>query len=129
MNRKREMMQYILWGGLSAVLNVVLFQILLWCDIDYKIANIITLVVVKIFSYITNKLFVFRTTYNGIKQLLIEMITFIGARGFTFLVDFAGLIFLVEILSLDTFIGKCIMAVVVVIANYIISKKWVFRKE
>ena len=57
---KKQLYSYIFWGVLSTVLNIALAQFTVWCGVDYKIANIITLVVVKIFCYFTNKFFVFK---------------------------------------------------------------------
>ena len=56
-----------------------------------------------------------------------ELGSFIFARGFTFLVDFIGVIFWVERIGADAFVAKCIMAVIVIIINYILSKGFVFR--
>ena len=58
-----------------------------------------------------------------------ELVSFLIARGFTFLLDLVGLMLLVEVMKADKFIGKCIMTAVVVIANYVLSKKFVFRKR
>ena len=83
MKDKREMTQYVIGGALSAILNVGLFQILILGSVDYRIANLITIIVVKIFCYVTNKFFVFRTPYEGLKVLLKEMLAFIFARAVT----------------------------------------------
>ena len=127
LKQKQEIIRYIFWGILSAVLNTGLFQVLVILDIDYRISNIITLIIVKIFCYITNKLFVFKTPYTDLRSLLKELGSFIFARGFTFLVDFIGVIFWVERIGADAFVAKCIMAVIVIIINYILSKGFVFR--
>ena len=58
-----------------------------------------------------------------------EMVSFAVARGLTFLLDFAGVMFLVELVGAGKFISKCIMAVIVIIVNYILSKKYVFRRN
>lgn len=97
--------------------------------VDYKISDIITLLVVKIFVYITNKLFVFRTEYQGIRSLLRELIAFILARSATFVLDFVGVLVLVEVFIINTFISKCFMVIIVVIVNYVFSKKFVFRMK
>ena len=129
MEKKREMIQYIIWGVLSAVLNVGLFQILILGSVDYRIANLITIIVVKIFCYVTNKFFVFRTPYEGLKVLLKEMMAFIFARGVTSILDYVGVLVLVELVNCREMLSKCIMAVVVVVVNYIFSKFFVFKKK
>lgn len=129
MKDKKEMMRYFFWGVASSVLNVGLFQGLVVLGIDYRISNVVTLIVVKVFCYITNKWFVFKTPYEGLVPFLKEMVSFAVARGLTFLLDFAGVMFLVELVGAGKFISKCIMAVVVIIVNYILSKKYVFRRS
>ena len=129
MEKKREMIQYIIWGVLSAVLNVGLFQILILGSVDYRIANLITIIVVKIFCYVTNKFFVFRTPYEGLKVLLKEMMAFIFARGVTSILDYVGVLVLVELVNCREMLSKCIMAVVVVVVNYLFSKFFVFKKK
>lgn len=124
--KENEFIRYIIWGVLSTVLNIGLFEIL-ENTMDYRMANIITLVVVKLFCYVTNKLFVFKTHCENLKELLKEICTFLIARTFTFFVDFFGLIVMVEVFMLDSFIGKCVMSVIVIVMNYILSKKCVFR--
>ena len=129
MKDKKEMMRYFFWGVASSVLNVGLFQGLVVLGIDYRISNVVTLIVVKVFCYITNKWFVFKTPYEGLVPFLKEMVSFAVARGLTFLLDFAGVMFLVELVGAGKFISKCIMAVIVIIVNYILSKKYVFRRN
>ncbi len=129
MKRKQEMVQYVVWGVLSALLNVGLFQGFLILHVDYRVANIITLITVKIFGYLSNKLFVFKTPFAGLQALIREIFSFFIARGVTFILDFAGVLLMVDVLEIDAFISKCVMAVMVVIVNFFLSKKFVFRKK
>ena len=55
----KEFRDYLIWGVASAALNVGLFQVLVIGGMDYRYSNIITLIVVRIFVYLTNKFFVF----------------------------------------------------------------------
>ncbi len=129
MKKSNEVIRYTIWGLFSAVLNVGLFQALNKLGLNYQTANGITLVLVKIFSYLTNKFFVFDSPYVNLKRMLKEAGSFFLARGFTFVLEFAGVIFCVEFLKWAALQSKCIMAVVVVAVNYLLSKKVVFRKK
>ena len=126
---KKQLYSYIFWGVLSTVLNIALAQFTVWCGVDYKIANIITLVVVKIFCYFTNKFFVFKTPFESFSKFTIESIRFIFARLLTFLGEYFGVIGLVEIVQISFFFSKSIMSAIVIVLNYILSKKLVFRKQ
>lgn len=127
--KKKELYSYIFWGVLSTVLNIGLSQLVVWCGIDYKISNAITLIIVKIFCYFTNKIFVFKTPFESLRKFVIEFVRFIFARWITFLVDYFGVIILVEGMKQSFFVSKCFLSVVVIVLNYILSKKIVFCRK
>ncbi|NLI52704.1 MAG: GtrA family protein [Clostridiales bacterium] len=123
----RETILYAVFGVATSLENVALFQTLLWTGLDYKVGNIITLVVVKLTAYVLNKLFVFRSHCKNFGGLCMEVLRFVLARGATMLVDYFGLIFLVEVLHADKLIGKVIVTALVIILNYILGKLIVFK--
>lgn len=110
------------------MLNIGLFQTLVMLGVNYKWANIGTLIIVKIFCYITNKIFVFKTPFSGLVAVLKELSTFLIARGITSLFDLIGVIVLVEKTGLDTLMSKSVMAIIVIVMNYILSKMYVFKR-
>ena len=57
----RETMLYAFFGIMTSIMNVVLFKVLLSTGMVYTVANLITLICVKITAYICNKNFVFRS--------------------------------------------------------------------
>ena len=125
---KKEIILYIICGLITTVLNFVLF-FLFNKIFNYKLANLITLIIVKVSAYVLNKIFVFKTKNNTKKELGKEFIKFVISRFITFLIDYFGLILLIELLSIDKNIGKIIMIIIVVIVNYVLSKKYVFKKD
>lgn len=120
---------YIVWGILSAALNIGLFQLLLLFKINYQMANGFTLIIVKIFCYVTNKLFVFRTPFIGVKHFFKELFSFFLARAATFVIDFFGVTAMVELCGYDAFLSKCVISAAVIILNYFLSRKFVFIKH
>lgn len=129
MEKKRELISYVFWGVASTLLNIGLAQGLVKAGIDYKISNAVTLVIVKVFCYFTNKIFVFRTPFGNIGTFLKEAVSFVFARWITFLVDYFGVILLVDGLKQQFFFSKCVLSVIVIILNYVLSKRMVFRKS
>ncbi|RGY94713.1 GtrA family protein [Clostridium sp. AM58-1XD] len=123
----RETVSYGLFGVLTSALNVGLFQLLLWCNLDYKYANLITLVIVKLIAYVCNKNFVFHSKTGSYMGLVKEFCRFVVARGLTMIIDYAGLIIMVELLMCDKFLSKCFITAFVIIINYFIGKKHVFK--
>ncbi|MCI9296569.1 MAG: GtrA family protein [Lachnospiraceae bacterium] len=125
----REQRDYIIWGAASAVLNIGGFQLLIFMGADYKTANIITLIANRFFCYITNKIFVFRTKCDGWQQLIKEIVLFILARSVTLLMDYFGVVLLVEVIGIKSFISKAVLMVLVVLTNYLSGKWFVFKKD
>lgn len=76
-----------------------------------------------------NKFWVYRTKTGSFKNAMLELGRFILARGFTGVVDFVGLIILVDVFSADEKISKIVIMLLVIVLNYILGKKAVFIKE
>ena len=133
----RETVLYGVVGACTSILNVLLFQIFLFINMNYRHANIITLlivnlltlVIVKLAAYICNKNLVFQSHTENIRELLKEFGRFLIARGATMIIDYLGLIFMVEVLDIKAFISKCAVTLFVVILNYFIGKKHVFKSN
>lgn len=124
----REFITYGVFGLLTTLVNILVFHLLCKeAGIAYGIANIIAVLTAKVFAYLTNKCFVFRSHCANIQELLVEIIRYIFARGFTGLIDIFGMLFAVEILMADEMIAKYIIQVIVIVLNYILGKRLVFR--
>lgn len=124
----RETVSYIVFGVLTSIVNIGVFEFFLLTGSDYRAANLIALITAKVFAYVVNKLFVFRTRTGSFGALLREFGLFTLARGSTMIVDWIGLILLVSILGLSEHVGKLVITVVVVILNYVFGKYLVFKK-
>ena len=108
----------------------------------YLVNNAIAWVVGVVFAYITNKLFVFESKSWDLKVITKEITGFLGARIFSFLVEEGGMFLFVSVLGLGEnsltllgftitgqFIVKILLAVIVVILNYIFSKFIIFKRQ
>ena len=98
-------------------------------------ANAISWIVAVTFAFFTNKLFVFESRSFAARVVWREIATFVGARILSFLL-FEELLFAVlEILfrsfgwGAPDWIAKILVAVLVVIFNYVASKLVIFRKK
>lgn len=125
----RETILYAVFGVLTSVQNVFMFKGLLLLGMDYRVGNIITLIVVKLTAYILNKNIVFNSHCSSFGKLMLEVLRFVFARGATALIDYFGLILLVEVLGFDKFICKIFVTILVIVINYVVGKKHVFKKE
>lgn len=126
--RIKELFLYGIGGVGTMLLNIVMYRLLLFI-MDYRIANLITLIVTKLAAYVWNKMAVFKTSHNSIKGFLAEFGRYILARGFTGLVDYFGLIMAVEIFGFSKVYSKYALQIIVILLNYILGKLAVFTKS
>lgn len=142
----RELILYVIFGALTTGVNFVSYWVLEHLFGNggkiYLFTNAAAWLISVIFAYVTNKLFVFESKEITGKSLFKEASEFLGARIFSFLVEEGGMWLLVDIsgmkkllftvLGIDItgqLISKVILAVIVVILNYVFSKFIVFRKK
>ena len=124
----RETISYLIFGVLTTVVNVVVFQIFS-SFMDYRAANFIAWVLSVIFAYVTNMLFVFQSKNMALKVILWEAASFFAARIVSLGFDMGILILCVDILRQPKLVGKLLSQVGVVIINYFFSKLFIFRKK
>lgn len=140
----KELIVYVIFGGLTTVVNLVVFTLSGFAlgDERYLISNVIAWFAAVIFAYVTNKLWVFESKSWSVRVLVKEIPSFFAARVFSFLLEEFGLYVFVDLLSFKDIsikiftleiggelIAKAILAVVVVILNYIFSKLVIFKRK
>lgn len=125
----KETISYLIFGVLTTLVDLVIYQAFLWLDVHYLIAQGIAWVGAVAFAFVTNKLFVFESRSFCRSVLLRELISFVSARVISGVISTALLAFLVEGLSLSEMVAKLCTSVFVVIANYIFSKLFIFKKD
>ena len=84
--------------------------------------------VAVLFSFITNKLFVFESRARDAKTVLWELFSFFGSRIVSFLL-FEELLFGILAHFMNDWISKLLVAVFVIVFNYVMSKLVIFRKK
>ncbi len=123
-----ELIRYGLVGASTTIINLLSYHLCLLV-LDYKIANLIALIVSKTYGYFANKKIVFKSETKTIGSFLAEVARFIFARGITAVVDYFGLIFAVEILGCGKVVSKYVLQVLVIVINYVLGKYMVFRSK
>jgi len=129
-----EAINYLIWGGIAFVLSMGLYWLFVdifgWTD---WLANIIDWIICVIFTYLTNRTFVFKSTTKTIKGIFKEFTEFVSARLFTLVLE--ELIILVggTLMGYNKGIGamvvKLIGQFVVIVTNYFLSKLWIFKDK
>lgn len=126
----KEVILYIVFGGLTTVVSIASFA---WCDVVLRmnplVANVISWILAVTFAYITNKLWVFDAKTNGIKEILRQAVEFYGGRLLTLGMEEVILLIFINGLGFPSIGVKIAAQVIVLVANYIISKWIVFREK
>jgi len=129
-NQYKEIINYLIFGVLTTLVNYITYLILAkLLNIDYMVSTVVSQIISIIFAYVTNKLFVFKTKDLSTKQLLQEMVSFFGFRIISLLLDMGFMYLFVDILHLNDTIMKLVSNVLIVIANYVFSKLFIFKKK
>lgn len=129
-----EAISYLFWGGIAFVLSMALYwlfvEIFHWTD---WLANIIDWIICVLFTYVTNRTFVFKSTAKIFSAVLKEFIEFVSARLFTLILEEVIIIIGGTVLGYNTGLGamivKFIGQFVVIVTNYVLSKLWIFKDK
>lgn len=128
----REIIDYIIVGGLTTVVSLGLFYGSMWMFWDsqnvfqLQYANILSWCGAVVFSYWANRVIVFK---SSAPQVLKELLSFASSRVFTLMLDVVVMFAGVTILRMDYHIIKLLSMVLVTVGNYVISKFYVFKDK
>lgn len=126
----KEQILYLFFGGCTTVVNIVVFA--LCSDIlhmELLVSNFMAWVLAVFFAYITNKIWVFESKTETLNELVKEIGSFVFARVVTLLIDMFIMYVGVEILFINKMIIKVLANIVVIVANYVFSKLFIFKKK
>lgn len=136
----KETITYVIFGVLTTVVNYVIFGVGIekFGEDYHLLINAVAFVLSAAFAYVTNKLFVFESKSWALKVIAKEIPSFFSARLASFFFEEAGLLLFVDILKVGekeifgisgVMIVKLVLAVIVVIVNYVLSKFLIFKKK
>ena len=127
-----EIIRYLVVGVMTTVVSLAVYYGLVSTVLDPKnalqlqAANVISWVAAVTFAFFANKVFVFRSRGGNV---LHEAGAFFAARVGTLLMDMGIMFGAVTVCGMNDKIAKLIVQVAVTVANYILSKLFVFRNN
>ena len=125
-----ETIRYIIVGALTTFVNFGMFELLYGLvGINVTASNVTSISTSIIFAYVANKLVVFRRRSGSFSEVAVEFCKFVGSRLFTMALEVGAVELFYTVLGQDARLGKIASQILVIIANYLISKLIVFRKE
>lgn len=125
-----EVFVYLFFGGLATVVNIVTYLLakeVLGLDLVW--GNSLSWIAAVLFAFVTNKLWVFHSKTDSWLALWIEFGKFIFYRLLSFVMDMGLMILLIDVLQMNDLLAKIITQVVVVVANYLFSKLFIFKRK
>ncbi len=128
--RVREIIVYGIFGVLATVVDFGSYIIMTrFFSIDEHLSNVLAQFLAIIFAFFTNKLFVFKDKDLKWKTLSVQLGKFVSLRLVTLALNSILFSFMVEKFHINDILSKIVVAVVVVILNYIFSKLIIFKHK
>ncbi|MBQ7668661.1 MAG: GtrA family protein [Clostridia bacterium] len=125
-NKYKRPILYLFFGGLTTVINVVVYAI---CARVFNLPTIPSTIIAWMFAvsvaFIANKLWVFESKNKAVFK---ELTKFFACRIGTGTLDVIVMFVTVDLLFFNEIIMKLISNIIVIILNYIFSKLIVFKK-
>lgn len=129
MRDKREIVNYLVFGMITTLINLVSYALLTQLlNTDFKTATTIANLLAVLFAFITNKLYVFRSRDKNFIIVTKELSSFLLSRLMSYGLDLVTMIILVEFLRFNDMVAKVIANILVIVFNYLASKFFVFRQ-
>lgn len=145
----RQVFSYVIFGILTTIVSwstYVLFVNVF--KINVFLSNLLSWIISVTFAFITNKLFVFKSTNNSIKTVVKEVLSFFSSRGTTgvleiilvpllvkwsfdkpFLIIVSTLNITSDIFYTNGIYSKVFVNIIVIVLNYFLSKFLVFKNK
>ena len=131
-----EVINYLIIGGLTTLVNLIVKYALLFTilsaenPVQLQTAVIVSWIVACLFAYITNRKLVFKSKSE---KIIKEFVSFVTARLITLGMEMLIMYIFVTALRLNSnlwvVVWSIVAQVVVVVANYVFSKLFIFKKE
>lgn len=131
MYRKHEEgINYLIFGFLAFVLNYILYFVFADAiQMHYMAATVLSWILTVVFAYWTNRSFVFKSQNRDKQSIWKEFVSFIGARVATEVLEVALMYLLVDCAGVNDKLSKLICQTLVILANYVLSKLWIFKSK
>lgn len=131
-----EIVNYLIMGVLATAVNLGVKYALLFTVLEasnptqLQIAIVISWIVACLFAYVTNKIIVFKSKDTKIFK---EFLSFVSARLLTLGMEMLIMFVFVTALGLNSdlwvIIWSLVAQVVVIVANYVFSKLFIFKNS
>lgn len=134
-NENKELVLYIIFGLGTTIINWGSYTIFLKIVTQSIMgANLFSWCCATVFAFLTNKLYVFESDEFTVNVLIRELLLFVSTRIGTGIMEMALVPFLVNLgfrqglWGVEGLYAKISVSLFVVLVNYVVSKKMIFKK-
>jgi len=123
----RELVWYVIFGVATTIVGFGSYALFVHFGLGVALANTLSHVLGILFAFGTNKVWVFRALDFSAKRVAIEFIKFVSSRLAALVFETLLLVLLVDVLGYHPIVCKVFTSILVVVLNYVASKKIVFK--
>ena len=124
-----ELVAYLFAGVATTIVNyVVYFAATRWMGMGVMSGTWFAWAIAVAFGYVVNKAFVFHTHCESMSALVKEAVSFVTMRLVSLGMETVIMFVTVSVLGLNDLVMKLLTNIVVIIANYVFSKLFIFKK-
>ena len=124
------LLSYGFWGAATTLVNYAVYfsceKLLHW---NILTSNVLAWAVSVAFAFVVNKTLVFASRSWAGATVFRELWQFVSARLLSGVLETAALVLFVQVLGFDSDAVKIIAGILVILANYALSKWVIFRKK
>ena len=129
LRKNRGMILYAVFGGCTTLVDTAAYSL---CFYRIGLPNVpsavIAWILAVLFAFITNKIWVFESRKFDRKTIVKELVSFVGCRLATGALNVGVMFVCVDLLHWNAAACKLLSNIIVIILNYIFSRRIVFRK-
>ena len=130
LKKYKDVILYLFFGVLTTVINIVSYWLMAHpLGFGVMPSTKTAWIVSVLFAYITNRIWVFQSTAKAAVEIAKEILSFVGCRLATGVLDWVCMFVFVDILHINDIVIKCASNVLVIVLNYVASKLLIFRKR
>lgn len=136
MNRKeqlekyKDVIPYLFFGVCTTAVNMIGYWFLAYlCNWGMMLSTVLAWFLALIFAYVTNRKWVFKSEAKNPVDVVREAFSFFICRLSTGIVDWGSMLLFVGVFHLNDMFSKLTANIIVILLNYIASKRIIFKKS
>ena len=123
MNSIFQFIKFSIVGLSNTIVALGIYYFLLWLNVDYFIANIVSWVSSVFNSFFWNNRYVFKTEIHWIKSLIKTYIAYSASLVIGLIIMYI----LIDVMLISKFLAPIFTLFITVPINFILNKFWTFR--